>query len=265
MQHTPQPHWGRGGGVEQLLGRAWFGDLITEWCGCVHACSLCGAQCCKSAFVWGGSCWRSPCASKPRAGVLVQLACACRQAATPQRPASAGRVVLLPAACCAVSCGLPLRLLCPSQLSRPLVCHTLLPRLLLLGTLPDLFLLSHLTCDERPLILPPPPQFGIHPTPQATAVCVLAACVPPVCGVQYVCSWVAHNDIETRRNACCFLLVQVLILVLLEGSRQVLCAACAVECCLRVSTASGTGSCIGICCSHALASLEELRHVFLLV
>lgn len=74
------------------------------------------------------------------------------------------RCVLWVAAAAAVSI-----LLCSRPLVSRLCSHA---RLLLLGIPRDLFLLSQLTCDERSLILPPPPQFGIHPTPKQQCVCV---------------------------------------------------------------------------------------------
>lgn len=56
-QHAlQQPHPWVGVGVCGATSEA--GLLGQSECGgCVHACSMCGAQCCQSAFVWGGSCW----------------------------------------------------------------------------------------------------------------------------------------------------------------------------------------------------------------
>lgn len=144
---------------------------------------------------------------------------------SPLRAAPAGRVVLLlllSDACCAVSCGLPLRLLCPSCCPGPLS-HAAARACCCWGPLVIYFCSHTRPVMTAHLFFLPVLNLVFIPPPSNSSVCVLAACAAqgrvktPVSCVQYVCRWAAHNDIETRRNACCFLLVQVLILALLEG------------------------------------------------
>jgi hypothetical protein len=165
---------------------------------------------------------RAPvCTLQHTAGVLVQPACAF--AGKPPPPNVLLQLVELcccqpHAALCLVGCrcGCCVHPNCPDPLWFTRCCRACC----CWGPCPIYFCSHTRPAMSAHLFFLPLLNLVFIPPPSNSSVCVGSVCASRACQtpcVQYMCSRVAHNDIEMRRNACCFLLVQVLILVLLEA------------------------------------------------